>query len=153
MGGVVRKVRQLEGLPDLPAGFLPREMVAEAIHGEGHFQERKLLLICLNRTTKVCLYTLIFIPKTFIAILLCVSGCIWLTASLSFGDLILNSLALAFVVEVDELIFSVFLPPRLEKNLSDTVVACPKDSTKTDEERAKEEVRSSYSRSAVFLGL
>lgn len=148
-----RRVRQMRRLPDLPKGFKPKEMVAEVIQGEGHFKERKMLFICIDRCTQLSLYMLIFIPKIFIASLLCCAGCVWLTASLSFGDLILNSLALAFVVEVDELIFSVFLPPRLEKNLKETMLAIPVDTSLSEEEIEKADVKNAYTRSAVFLAL
>lgn len=148
---VTRRVRLLSNLPPLPEELLAKEMVAEAKYGSGIFEERKLLLICLNRITKVFLAAFIFIPKSFIATLLCVAGCVWLTASLSFGDLILNSLALAFVVKVDELIFGVFLPARLATNLSDTNIALPVDESKSEEERDRADMQGAYRRSVIFL--
>jgi len=52
----------------------------------------------------------IFIPKFVICLFLTTTGCLWLLSTESIGDLILNSLALAFVVQVDELIAQVFFP-------------------------------------------
>lgn len=143
----------LARLPALPTGFRQVEMVAEVTKGTGHFKEEKLLFLCINRTTKVIVYCLVFIPQTLIAIILCTSGCIWLSSSLSFSDLILNSLALAFVVEVDELIFSSFLPPRLRNNLQIMNIAVPEDQSIDEAEREKREIFAAYRRSFVFIGL
>lgn len=58
--------------------------------------------------------------------LLTVLGCIWLTATLSFSDLILNALALEFIICIDENILAFFLPQKLSVRLSRTKFAYPK---------------------------
>jgi len=118
-----RRRRLLHSLPWLPNGREPADMVYEAEIGMGHFVERKLIFCCINRMTSVAVYGLILIPKFLIACGLAGLGCCWLASSASFGDLILNSLALVFVTDIDEILFNVFLPPRLEDNLSKLKIA------------------------------
>merc|ERR1719191_2457117 len=65
-------------------------------------------VICLNMKGKVGLICAVYIPKLIITSILTLTGSLWLVASESISDLILNSLALAFVVKVDEIIATTF---------------------------------------------
>merc|ERR1711957_1101260 len=94
----------------------------------------------------------IFIPKLLVATVLLSEGCVWLAASRSFLDLILNSLALAFVTNVDELLHQVYLPVRLQRNLENSVLACPLPNM-SPAERDIKEMRDQYCRSVLFLVL
>lgn len=95
----------------------------------------KLLILCT-----------ISLPKLIVAALLWLVGARWLTATTSFSDLILNAMALTFVVDVDEMIYTVCVPVfmaadtarvklsvagpvgdknmRLVKNISQSLVKC-----------------------------
>lgn len=146
-----RRRRLLHQLPWLPTGREPADMVYEAEIGMGHFVERKLIFCCINRMTSVAVYGLILIPKCLIACGLAGLGCCWLASSASFGDLILNSLALVFVTDIDEILFNVFLPPRLEDNLSKLKIALAPNEKLTEEERDLKDVHDAYCRSAWFL--
>merc|ERR1719506_3188962 len=90
-------------------------------------------MICLNLQSKVLLMMLVYIPKFLISLCLCGCGCIWLLASETIGDLILNSLALAFVVQVDELLANTFFPHHFLKEIESLVVAMPYDPIDDDE--------------------
>lgn len=119
-------------LPDLPAGIDTRLMVRDLREREGGGE---FCVICLNMKGKVGLFLLVFIPKSIIAIILTGTGCVWLVASESIGDLILNSLALAFVVKVDELIALVFYPQRLQKDVATLSLMLPNDPDEKDEDK------------------
>lgn len=101
--------------PPLPAGADLHQMCRDVHETETHGHQ--FWVICLTPGTKVLLQCLVHIPKMFIATVLGFTGSLWLLASESFGDLILNSLALAFVTSVDELIAGVFFPPCFDESV------------------------------------
>eukprot|EP00930_Biecheleria_cincta_P027123 TRINITY_DN19054_c0_g1_i2.p1 TRINITY_DN19054_c0_g1~~TRINITY_DN19054_c0_g1_i2.p1 ORF type:complete len:445 (+),score=39.49 TRINITY_DN19054_c0_g1_i2:40-1374(+) len=61
-------------------------------------------------TVKVILMVLVVIPRAVVAFYLTELGCRWLTATHEVSDMILNSLALAFVTNIDELLYHSILP-------------------------------------------
>merc|ERR1719215_924451 len=69
--------------------------------------ERIIQLAC---PVRYALFFLVWLPKTFIACVLLVIGTMWLAATGSVVDLILNSVALQFVVEIDETLFGAMFP-------------------------------------------
>ncbi|CAE8649769.1 unnamed protein product [Polarella glacialis] len=70
---------------------------------------------------RVCVYTLVCLPRIAIACYLLVLGCRWLAASDDFGEMILNSLALSFVIGIDELIYDSILPVATRKQVEETM--------------------------------
>jgi len=110
------------GLPRLPDRLDTRMMVRDLREraGGGEF-----CIICLNWKGKVGLTILVFIPKFLIAVILTFTGCIWLASAESIGDLILNSLALAFVTMVDELIATAFFPYKLQEDIATLSIMLP----------------------------
>jgi len=102
---------------------LPEELDSSLmIRGRAEADEG-VLVVCLNHGSKIMLLSLIFIPKFIIAVLLTCTGCLWLMAAENIADLILNSLALAFVVQVDELIAMVFFPSFYIQDLLELAIA------------------------------
>jgi len=67
--------------------------------------EDEFVITHMNYVLKVCLTVAVFIPKFIIACILWYIGAQWLTATQGVDNLMLNSLALGFICEVDELIF------------------------------------------------
>lgn len=118
-------------LPALPEGTDTRLMVRDLPATDAS----EFCVICLNMKGKVGLLLLVFIPKFIIAILLAFSGSLWLLSAESIGDLILNSLALAFVTKVDELIAAVFAPTRLQQDLAALCLMLPADPDDKDEDK------------------
>jgi len=82
------------------------------------------LIVCLTPRTKYTLYLFLLAPKMVIAVVLMVVGTVWLTATDSFGDLILNAVALEFIICVDEIIFQGLLPESIKKNVGLTKLFC-----------------------------
>merc|ERR1712232_1249990 len=87
-------------LPRLPPGLDTRLMVHDVVETESE----EFLVVCADLQTKLCLIILVYLPKVCVVLVLTLTGCLWLLASESFGELILNSLALAFVTDVDEML-------------------------------------------------
>jgi hypothetical protein len=59
----------------------------------------------MGRGLKLWITVVVFLPKLTIAVVLWYIGAGWLTATAGIDNLVLNSLALTFICEVDELIF------------------------------------------------
>lgn len=59
---------------------------------------------------KFMVIAFVLLPKLLIALALWWLGARWLSATPSFQDLVLNAVALAFITELDELIYSVLVP-------------------------------------------
>jgi len=108
-------------LPRLPAGLDTRLMVRDLPQTD----VEEHCVVCLNMLGKVSLLIIVFIPKFLIAFILSFSGCVWLMAAENTGDLILNSLALAFVCKVDELIAAVFFPVNFQVTLANLAFYLP----------------------------
>jgi len=71
----------------------------------GHHYEVQGLRFC----GKVGVMTLLCLPRLAAAVCLAVVGCSFVAKTVSLSDIVLNSVALAFVMDVDELIASLFL--------------------------------------------
>lgn len=152
---VWRSVRSINMLPRLPDGVAPTHMVHEVkMEVQGFLKERKNMVVCLNRTTRAFLYLFIFIPRSFIALALLLMGVAFLTATQSFTELILNSLAMSFIYDIDDILMVTFLPERLKHNLEHTKIVTPPDEFKkhlAPQELDDRDVKAAYTRSVLYL--
>jgi len=69
-----------------------------------------LQVVALTPGTKVLLLLLVIVPKLLICSTLMWLGCQWLTATNSFSDLVMNSIAMEFVTGIDEALYETLLP-------------------------------------------
>lgn len=69
---------------------------------------------------RLAIYLLIVIPKAAISVYLLVVGLIWLFSTPNYAELILNGLALAFIIGIDELIYETVLPLPLKHQMENT---------------------------------
>lgn len=123
---VVHRRNSLFRLPHLPKGVAPTHMVHELNLKIGDYMsEFKNKIVCLDTLSIVLVHVLVIIPRSFIALSMLVIGTTFISASKSFEDLILNSLAMSFIFNIDNLLFDCFLPQRLAKNLQHTKIATP----------------------------
>mmetsp|Transcript_36475 Transcript_36475/g.97084 ORF Transcript_36475/g.97084 Transcript_36475/m.97084 type:complete len:576 (-) Transcript_36475:171-1898(-) len=76
------------------------------IHG------RKVVLVSVGYTKQVGTHV-IALTQLCICLLLLLSGCAWLAATESQDELLLNSVALSYVMEVDELLYSIMVPRKV----------------------------------------
>lgn len=95
------------------------------------------------------LYVVLILPKILICISLLVIGTVWLTSTCSFADLILNAIALEFVIEVDELLFQALLPSFICQRIDNTKFWMP--STSDSLEAKKRTFLVGYRRSYLYL--
>lgn len=133
-------------LPYLPEGLdtrlMKRDITTSSVENN---------IICLNMKGKVGLGVLVFLPKFMISIFLMLTGCVWLMASQSIGDLILNSLALAFVVKVDELLAEVFFPGHFIEMVADLAFVLPTPAGDDDKDLAMQRRACEFFYCAVTL--
>ena len=57
-------------------------------------------IVAVNRTARILVTIFVLLPKIAVAVMLTYIGCRWLAATQSFGDLILNALALEFAARL-----------------------------------------------------
>lgn len=119
-------------------------------------------LVCLTPLTRLSIFVLVLVPRMVIILLLMSLGCVWLTATDRFSDLILNALALEFVVNIDNLLFNMFFPASLHHEvdclklaipahaISQDMPTTPKGAGLADKEKAARDKRGYY-RSLMYL--
>jgi len=98
--------RILSTVYHLPSCTLASEMLAFQDHIAF---EGRCCIVGLTRWARSLLYLLVVLPKFVISCFLLHIGSRWLISG-SFSDMILNSLALGFVIEIDDLLFATMVP-------------------------------------------
>lgn len=106
-------------------------------------------IVRLTIPIRYLLYVLLVLPKMLIACGLLFVGWIWLTATDSVPDLILNCVALGFVVRIDELIFEGLVPETMKSNIRMTNFYLPGNK----QDRLFFAVAWGYFRSTLFVFL
>lgn len=81
----------------------------------GRHHIRHLTPLC-----RVLVHGFITLPKLVINFLLFVVGARWLVATPDFGGLILNFLALHFIIEIDEVLYRAFVPQTMQDDVENT---------------------------------
>lgn len=130
------------GMPPLPDGMSVKDMVYE--EGAGNVGADNI--VCIEKYTRWSLLIMVVIPKVLIGVSLLFMGLVWLTSSEHYADLILNSLALGFVLDIDSLLYESFAPPRLAMSLNRLEFAMPVKDLTVEEQAAKtgKEMRDAY---------
>jgi len=67
-------------------------------------------IVSLTRYARYTLWVVVCIPKLVICWCLCFMGLRWLTSTTSHEELIMNVVAMQFVIDVDEIIYSSWVP-------------------------------------------
>lgn len=155
MLGEVRSIERLSrdiwAIPPLPNDAETADMLWEVKDDAG---ESEFRVIALSRLTRVSIYLLVIIPKLVIAAILMYIGCRWLAATESFSDLILNALALEFVIGTDELVYDNFAPQRMCQWLDVTKMQHVKTTASDISAVAKEEtseIVKVYAKSILYM--
>lgn len=87
-----------------------------------------MTIVKLPLYMKVLLTVLVFCPWICITIYLFCFGCRWLIATRGFEDLILNAVALGFIMDFKDTVYSSLMPVRNRVDLSKTMcMASPKE--------------------------
>lgn len=114
---IVRLTQDLNALPSVPAGASVADTVLE--------RNDQIEIIGMTCCSRFIIYLIVILPKLAINIILAGIGLQWLTSTENFADLILNALALEFVIGIDEQILEFFLPARCTTSLLSTKFAYP----------------------------
>merc|ERR1712216_247530 len=154
MGGEIRSVlrlhRHLNSLPSLPPDGSPDDMVCEVPGDDGI---DSYLIQCLNASSRSAIYIVVIVPKFCIAVFLLLSGCRWLMATESFADLIMNALALEFIVGIDELLFDSAFPESMVVFVENMYFAPAKKVLPNTKEEKSAQMRCDYYRSMFLVTL
>lgn len=137
-----RLIKEIHALPNVPP--------EASIHNTVLHRNGQAEIIGMSWCTRVILYVIVVVPKLGVCMLLMVIGCQWLTATESFSDLILNALALEFVIGIDEQILQFFLPKRAADTVGNTVFAYPSKGPPTEEDDLRA-MESDYHRNIFYF--
>lgn len=77
-------------------------------------------IVKLTKGIDWLIFLVIILPKLIIGLGLLIIGCLWLMATDSYADLILNAVALEFVVNIDNLLFEASMPVTLISKMEET---------------------------------
>jgi len=115
-----RLMRSVAGLPSCVN--ISDMMILE--EGETNADD-KYVIGNLTSGTRTAMMVIIVLPKVLISIGLGVLGFEWLACTTSAADLILNALALGFVVEIDEQLFEALIPKVVKECVTKSVMMQP----------------------------
>eukprot|EP00811_Abedinium_folium_P036260 NODE_8986_length_1454_cov_8.574228.p1 GENE.NODE_8986_length_1454_cov_8.574228~~NODE_8986_length_1454_cov_8.574228.p1 ORF type:complete len:383 (-),score=96.54 NODE_8986_length_1454_cov_8.574228:213-1361(-) len=82
-------------------------------------------LVGLTWCVKVVVVTLIILPKLLITCGLLLLGCRWLSATTSFADIIVNTVALEFILCLKDLLFNLLVSARSKREMSRMSISLP----------------------------
>lgn len=142
-----RMTREIWSLPSAPSGAHSGHCLIEGRKAAGGAITE---VIAMTTLTRVLIYVVVLVPKVTVCLLLAVLGSQWLTATLSFSDLILNALALEFIIGIDENILEFFLPARIKERLGSTKFAYPTKEPHTPEQ-ADRALVDDYTRNLLYF--
>merc|ERR1719401_2196783 len=77
----------------------------------------EIWIVSLTPFVRWALLLMILVPKLLIGAALMMLGMIWLSATESFGELILNAVALEFVINIDDHLFEALLPKSYREDM------------------------------------
>jgi hypothetical protein len=86
----------------------PSEMTQEVRRKEK--EKSHCSVVALTRCTRWLLYLLVCLPKLLISLALLYLGCRFLSATANFENLVMNTVALEFVLTIDETLFHACVP-------------------------------------------
>merc|ERR1712032_2938 len=109
----------------------------------------------LTRPIRVLMYILIIIPKLFICVYLLLQGLLWLTATTRFEDLVMNAVAMDFVLKLDEVLYQTFLPPerKIEVQRIDFYKEPDGDWEEQEKHMDRQKVLRGYALTATYLAM
>lgn len=120
---LVNEVRRCERIAFRRIRMIP---TCTELDEQFHIDENKIERVsALTRKTRMLLLIIIVLPKMLISMVLLGIGTLWLTATTSYSELLLNALALEFIVQVDELIFDAIFAESLKEHIQNARLVFP----------------------------
>lgn len=86
--------------------------------GEGN----EVVVSGLTLPLKVAITVVIVIPRMVLAFVLLWLGCRWLTATANFADMLVNAVALEFIIMLKELLYNALVPARNKRDVESTLI-------------------------------
>merc|ERR1719401_2460466 len=86
---------------------------------EQNKEEKKLYVKGLTPLCRATLILLVCVPKFIICIALLYLGCNWLSATTSFQELVMNTVAMEFITRIDEMLYSTLLPKSMQTEVAE----------------------------------
>lgn len=125
----------------------------EETPGEGEGDIPEISIVALTMPVKIAMYVLVCLPKTCICLILMMEGMEWLTATTKFEDLVMNAVAMDFVLNIDELLYQVILPEDKKSEVEDIDFKLPTLKESKEEERRREQrhMRIGYRDSIAYI--
>lgn len=103
---------------DQPTRRISQLSIAVSTSPTGARQE--ILIHKITRPIKAYIYLFILLPRLVITLILCYIGCRWLAATNNFTDLVLNAVALEFIMGLKDLLYVSLVPNRNKRDLQNT---------------------------------
>lgn len=98
-----------------------RDAFEEGVAPEREFEDHSVVVVVrLTYFVKTLLMLVVFLPRISITLYLLWVGCSWLLATTDFQSLVINSLALQFILHFKDLLYVVLVPRRSKLYLSNT---------------------------------
>lgn len=82
----------------------------------------KQSIVAITRPVRWTLYLAVCLPKIVISFMLLRLGLRWLSATASFEDMVMNAIAMTFVIQIDELLYSFAIPAPYCKQVAETSI-------------------------------
>lgn len=101
-------------------------------------EDDKHVIVGLTPFVRIFIFCAILVPKSVIGIWLMLLGMSWLSASESFSELILNALALQFVITIDDHLFEALLPETYRESMTKVVLHIPQRALSIEEQVAED---------------
>mmetsp|Transcript_15560 Transcript_15560/g.48984 ORF Transcript_15560/g.48984 Transcript_15560/m.48984 type:complete len:496 (-) Transcript_15560:103-1590(-) len=79
-------------------------------HGQEHVTN-------LTPQIRILIFLVVMLPKILITVILGCLGTVWLSSTSNLTDVILNSVALEFIIQIDELLFDAVVPTTTKKEV------------------------------------
>ena len=106
----LRELFNIMGFVSAIRGFPPGEITVIAPKEDG--DSGRVVLTKMSTCRKYMVYIFVALPRLVVGVALAITGTSYLANTLNLADLILNAVALAFILDIDELIESAFMPRR-----------------------------------------
>eukprot|EP00927_Polykrikos_kofoidii_P079471 TRINITY_DN76255_c0_g1_i1.p1 TRINITY_DN76255_c0_g1~~TRINITY_DN76255_c0_g1_i1.p1 ORF type:complete len:411 (-),score=61.21 TRINITY_DN76255_c0_g1_i1:239-1471(-) len=132
--------RLLHDLMELPEARTSFEMVV--------FKDDEVHISVLTKWTRLVLILGVAVPKVCLSVSLLWLGSQFLASTISMSDLVLNAVAMDFVMNLDEMLYEAVLPPCHREKVAATFFH--RRSAVTEEGRCQEEIAAN-NRSATYL--
>ena len=114
-------------------------------------EDDKRFIVALTPMVRRALQLLVIVPKFCTATLLLYLGGQWLTATTQFEDLVMNAVAMEFVLQIDEYLYDVLLPMAYRAQVENIDFLLPPREREGQAWQRRQDLMAGYRTSALFF--